>query len=107
MGGRRHYRVCFRAVTSAARTRGDPHIGTLDGRQYSFNGLCEYLLMRSTGDAPHMQVQARTALAPTHSENATSRATVFSGFALEVVQPGESLSLIYNKCVISHLRAQC
>ena len=44
--------VCLDAATAV----GDPHIVTLDGMLYSFSGLCEYILVRSVGDAPYLQV---------------------------------------------------
>ena len=53
---------------------GDPHITTTDGRRYTFNGLGEYVLMRTNNS--NFEVQGRTALA------ANSNATIFSAFAL-------------------------
>ena len=52
---------------------GDPHITTLDGRSYTFNGLGEYVMTRITG---HFELQARTALAT------NSTATIFSAIAM-------------------------
>ena len=53
---------------------GDPHITTIDGRRYTFNGLGEYVLLRTTSS--NFELQGRTALAP------NSDATIFSAFAL-------------------------
>ena len=57
---------------TVARTWGDPHFTTIDGRRYTFNGLGEYVLLR----AHNFKFQGRTVLA------ANSNATVFSAFAL-------------------------
>ena len=52
---------------------GDPHIRTVDGRRYTFNGLGEYIFANVNNI---FETQARTKLA---AENIT--ATVFSAFA--------------------------
>ena len=59
---------------TVARGGGDPHITTIDGRRYTFNGLGEYVLLRTTSS--NFVFQGRTALAP------NSDATIFSAFAL-------------------------
>ena len=56
---------------------GDPHITTLDGRSYTFNGLGEYVMTRITGQ---FELQARTALPPNNRTN--SSATIFSAVAM-------------------------
>ena len=53
---------------------GDPHITTLDGFTYTFNGIGEYVLARSVDD--DIEFQGRTTLV----EN--SGATAFSAFAI-------------------------
>ena len=53
---------------------GDPHFTTLDGFTYTFNGIGEYVLVRSMED--DIEFQARTELV----EN--SGATAFSAFAI-------------------------
>ena len=55
-------------------TFGDPHITTLDGRTYTFNGLGEYVITRITDE---FELQARTTVA---SDNTT--ATIFSAVAI-------------------------
>lgn len=57
----------------AAWGRGDPHITTLDGRQYSFNGWGEYIMILL--NESDFMVQCRTQLV------INSTATQFSGFA--------------------------
>ena len=56
---------------------GDPHITTLDGRSYTFNGLGEYVMTRITGQ---FELQARTILTPGNTTNIT--ATIFSAVAM-------------------------
>jgi fibulin 1/2 len=53
---------------------GDPHISTLDGKQYTFNGIGEYILMKTVGET--FVLEGRTRLV----EN--SSATVFSAFSM-------------------------
>ncbi|VDI73639.1 Hypothetical predicted protein, partial [Mytilus galloprovincialis] len=64
-------------------TFGDPHVDTLDGFQYTFNGWGEYTMMKITNENVTFEVQARTDLAT--SKNGTDlkkiNATIFSGFA--------------------------
>ena len=63
---------------------GDPHITTLDEKQYTFNGLGEYTLV--TGDDQSIVIQGRTELTP---GTADTGATQFSAFAFG--QPGSSV----------------
>ncbi|XP_013415295.1 mucin-like protein [Lingula anatina] len=58
--------------------RGDPHLVTLDGLNYTFNGLGEFTLLDV--DSGEMQVQART-----RKVSDTSKATVFSSVAIQLV----------------------
>ncbi|XP_062601606.1 uncharacterized protein LOC134263292 [Saccostrea cucullata] len=58
---------------------GDPHITTLDGKDYTFNGYGEYTMMKINTSTNTFDLQARTELAT--SENGTSiNATIFSAF---------------------------
>uniref|UniRef100_A0A1X7TQV9 Mucin-like protein n=1 Tax=Amphimedon queenslandica TaxID=400682 RepID=A0A1X7TQV9_AMPQE len=81
---------------------GDPHINTLDDATYTFNGLGEYVLLRTIN--ADFEIQARTKLA---TPNTT--ATVFSAVALtsdkdrtEVVEiqvdndKNQNLIILYN-----------
>ncbi|KAL4219338.1 Mucin-4 [Mactra antiquata] len=65
---------------------GDPHIMTLDGLQYTFNGLGEYDLLEiiedSTSD-PVFSLQGRTEKAISSVTNETINATIFSAFSME------------------------
>ena len=62
-------------LTTVAWGWGDPHITTIDGRRYTFNGLGEYVLLRTnSGD---LEFQGRTKLA-----GDDTNATIFSAFAL-------------------------
>ena len=48
---------------------GDPHIKTLDGGNYTFNGLGEYVMIDAQNGT--FQLQARTAVAQGNSTTAT------------------------------------
>ncbi|XP_055426067.1 mucin-4 [Bubalus kerabau] len=63
--------------SSLAWMVGDPHITTLDGVNYTFNGLGDFLLVRTQDRNSSFLLQGRTA--QTHSANATN----FIGFAAE------------------------
>ena len=55
---------------------GDPHFTTLDDFTYTFNGIGEYVLLRTMGEV-NVEFQGRTALVR------SSNATVFSAFAIQ------------------------
>ncbi|KAL3857455.1 hypothetical protein ACJMK2_012125 [Sinanodonta woodiana] len=59
---------------------GDPHIETLDGRKYTFNGLGEYTLINMESGNTTFSLQARTARVEKKDGN-LSDATIFSAFA--------------------------
>ncbi|CAH1802267.1 unnamed protein product, partial [Owenia fusiformis] len=59
---------------------GDPHVRTLDGKTYTFNGLGEYTLIQTTDD--YFTLQGRTSRAVT-SNGTITKATVFTAFAVK------------------------
>ncbi|KAJ8307329.1 hypothetical protein KUTeg_015413 [Tegillarca granosa] len=61
---------------------GDPHIESLDGKQYTFNGIGEYVVMKIVNENVTFELQARTERIL--KENGTySNATVFTAFAMK------------------------
>ena len=75
--------MCIKTIVSystlyvyIAWGRGDPHITTLDGRQYTFNGWGEYFLIVLNGSDFMMQCRTEPVF--------NSTATRFSGFAFGV-----------------------
>ncbi|OCT80632.1 hypothetical protein XELAEV_180274491mg, partial [Xenopus laevis] len=81
---------------------GDPHINTLDGAQYTFNGLGEFILVNIKDESGNaFTLQGRTA----RTENGTGNATNFvalaaytsTGAQLQWTLVGDSeISLLYN-----------
>lgn len=70
---------------------GDPHITTLDGFDYTFNGYGEYTMIKINTSTTSFTLQARTELATT--ENGTTiNATIFSAFAAKD-QTGSTLQI--------------
>ncbi|XP_038045830.1 uncharacterized protein LOC119720271 isoform X3 [Patiria miniata] len=69
---------------------GDPHIVTIDGLEYSFNGLGEYtLVLIEDGDGQRVfELQGRTRQAVDTETGQLSQATVYSGFAAEYTGQG-------------------
>lgn len=61
---------------------GDPHIKTLDGGEYTFNGLGEYVMIVMTKPELNFTLQGRTGLAETENGTITN-ATVFKAFGAE------------------------
>lgn len=91
----------FRDLSSIAWFAGDPHIKTLDGKQYTFNGLGEYTLASVRNG--YFVVQARTSQAIINGTQ-SAQATVFTAFAAkqnesDTVQA--TLDLIKNHFAIS------
>ena len=68
----------------SAFTFGDPHIRTLDGHTYTFNGIGDYVLF-SVKNSTKFIIHSRMSKARV-SQNASlseSKATVFSAFAMK------------------------
>ena len=63
---------------------GDPHVTTLDEKQYTFNGLGEYILVTTNDQS--IVIQGRTELTPGTGDTG---ATQFSAFTFG--QPGSSI----------------
>ena len=60
----------------AAFANGDPHLVTLDGLRYTFNGRGEFTLIQTTGDT--FTLQGRMTLASSVNSTSKVAATVFS-----------------------------
>ena len=67
-------------VFNIANSRGDPHITTLDGKVYTFNGLGEYTMLNF--DEGSVLMQARTDKA-IDKDGKEVKATIFSAFAMK------------------------
>ena len=65
--------ICF-----VAFARGDPHLVTLDGLRYTFNGRGEYTLIQTTNNVFTLQGRMITA---SGVDETTVDATVFSAIA--------------------------
>ncbi|WAR23702.1 MLP-like protein [Mya arenaria] len=59
---------------------GDPHIRTLDGKTFIFNGLGEYVLLMIRTNKTDVDLQARTKRA-VKADGSLSQATIFTAFA--------------------------
>ncbi|XP_052691021.1 uncharacterized protein LOC128168863 isoform X6 [Crassostrea angulata] len=83
---------CYlRSPFNPALNFGDPHIVTLDGKNYTFNGYGEYTMLKISKDSVQFDLQARTDLATT--ANGTSiNATIFSAFVAQD-QTGSKLQI--------------
>ena len=61
---------------------GDPHITTLDGARYTFNGWGEYTMVSIATEDVTFVLQSRTSLAETENGTLTN-ATIFTAFGAE------------------------
>lgn len=84
---------------------GDPHIVTLDGKNYTFNGYGEYTMLKISKDSVQFYLQARTDLATT--ANGTSiNATIFSAF-VALDQTGSKLQIEMSQDKTSKAPFEC
>ncbi|XP_053372966.1 uncharacterized protein LOC123561091 [Mercenaria mercenaria] len=70
----------FRSLFRFGGGFGDPHISTLDGVTYTFNGYGEYILLRIT--SADFEIQSRTERAK-KSDGSDSEATIFTAFVVQ------------------------
>ena len=82
------YNYAYHLFVPIAWTWGDPHINTLDGRTYTFNGHGEYTLL-SLSD--QFELQART-----QPVNANTTATQFTACAMAGPRNGTRVEVSYN-----------
>lgn len=54
-----HFYICFIITAQAA---GDPHITTLDGRDYTFNGVGDFVLVQDLNSTVVIQVRTEQAI---------------------------------------------
>ena len=65
---------------------GDPHVRTLDGVDFTFNGHGEYtLVLIEDNGQKQFELQGRTQRATNSKTNQLTDATFYSGFAAEFV----------------------
>uniref|UniRef100_A0A8W8N7V2 Fibrillin-1 n=1 Tax=Magallana gigas TaxID=29159 RepID=A0A8W8N7V2_MAGGI len=83
---------CYlRSPFNPALNFGDPHIVTLDGKNYTFNGYGEYTMLKISKDPVQFDLQARTDLATT-ANGTRINATIFSAFVAQD-QTGSKLQI--------------
>ncbi|XP_061188887.1 uncharacterized protein LOC133197060 [Saccostrea echinata] len=76
----RHIPSCYRrSPFQTGINYGDPHITTLDGKDYTFNGYGEYTMMKINSSTTNFELQARTDLVTTESGKIIN-ASIFSAF---------------------------
>ena len=80
-----HYSILFWFIL--AILYGDPHIRTLDGHTYTFNGIGDYVLysVKNSSEFTIHSRMSKAKIAP-NSSVTVSKATVFSGFAMKTDQ---------------------
>lgn len=79
-----NYNIPFYFVHYLGWFFGDPHMRTLDGYDYTFNGLGEYVLVSIEAEDTKKDffvLQGRTERAINRKTNQTTQATVFNAFA--------------------------
>lgn len=71
---------------------GDPHITTLDGYLYTFNGWGEYVLVRVDNE---FELQGRTT--PVNNSDATMFSAFAFGVSQAIVEVNDGVNLIHNR----------
>nr|XP_022333526.1 mucin-like protein [Crassostrea virginica] len=82
----------YQPLTSGS-SFGDPHITTLDGLTYTFNGLGEYVMLtmiEPTSNTTLLDIQTRTAQA-INANGTLINATVFQAFAVQEKNGGQAM----------------
>lgn len=79
---------------------GDPHITTLSGVRYTFNGLGEYWLVYTSNNARNasLKIQCHTEIAADSLTGNLTKATVFTGFAFTGWSTVPIIQVCYQKC---------
>ena len=76
---------------------GDPHLLTLDGFQYTFNGLGDYVLVRTRDRSLHLHARTKR---PTTTEGGLSNATVISALAFKTKDSEIDLVFRDDDCLV-------
>ena len=85
---------------------GDPHITTLDGHTYTFNGVGDYICLSVKNVSNALTIHSRMSKAhiQPNSSVVASKATVFSAFALTTIDDGALVEIYLNvssKCFLA------
>ena len=70
-----------RSLVFTATGFGDPHMITLDGVEYTFNGYGEYEILKVAG--PDFKLQGRMQPLINDDDGTKTRATVYKAFAMK------------------------
>jgi hypothetical protein len=75
---------CIKKIPTASQSAGDPHITTLDGFTYTFNGLGEYVMVRlgDNDEAKNCKIITRTEKSATAEVGVFANATIFTAVLL-------------------------
>ena len=75
---------------------GDPHLYTIDGVPYSFNGHGEYVLIKEDPTSPSKTVIQCRMVKASDKDGSPVKATIFSAFAIKAATTGK-LTVRLNK----------
>ena len=62
---------------------GDPHMKSMDGHTFTFNGLGDYTMVQLQNNPSGFNLQARLSKAVVNGTGEAPKATVFSGFCVK------------------------